>query len=147
MKTTLLPLLIVAVLTPQVCNASAVPEAPEQTILKLERQWHRSEKTNDPTLLAPLLSERIIYTADNGKMLSKSQVISLARQIKWESAVDVGNKAISFGDTAIATGVFIGKGTISGKTIVQKIRWTDTWLKMPSGNWQCIASQSTPLKN
>jgi hypothetical protein len=25
-------------------------------------------------------------------------------------------------------------------------RFTDTWVKMPGGKWQCVASQSSPVK-
>jgi len=25
-------------------------------------------------------------------------------------------------------------------------RWTDTWLRMSTGKWQCIASQQTEIK-
>jgi len=26
------------------------------------------------------------------------------------------------------------------------VRWTDTWVKMPNGKWQCVATQASPLK-
>ena len=56
-------------------------------------------------------------------------------------------KVTVFGDTAIATGGFKGKGTDAmGKPFDNNERWTDTWMKMPSGKWQCIASQATPTK-
>ena len=53
-----------------------------------------------------------------------------------------------FGDTAIATGGFKGKGTDAmGKPFDNNNeRWTDTWMKMPSGKWQCVASHATPIK-
>jgi ketosteroid isomerase-like protein len=52
-----------------------------------------------------------------------------------------------FGRTAIASGVFKGNGTdSSGKPLNVNMRWTDTWVKMPSGQWQCVASQDSPIK-
>jgi ketosteroid isomerase-like protein len=52
-----------------------------------------------------------------------------------------------FGKTAIATGGFKGKGTGSdGKPFDDHSRWTDTWVKMPDGKWQCVASQDTLIK-
>jgi ketosteroid isomerase-like protein len=52
-----------------------------------------------------------------------------------------------FGGTAIATGGFDGKGTdASGKAFELHERWTDTWVKMPSGKWQCVASHATPVR-
>jgi hypothetical protein len=25
-------------------------------------------------------------------------------------------------------------------------RWTDTWVKMPNGSWQCVASHGSEIK-
>jgi len=51
-----------------------------------------------------------------------------------------------FGDTAIAAGGYKAKGTDSkGKPIDIHERWTDTWVKMPSGKWVCVASHSSPI--
>jgi ketosteroid isomerase-like protein len=56
-------------------------------------------------------------------------------------------KVTVFGDTAIATGLFKGKGTDpAGKSFDVNERFTDTWMKMPGGKWQCVASQSSPVK-
>jgi ketosteroid isomerase-like protein len=65
---------------------------------------------------------------------------------KWESAENTDVKVTAFGDTAIATGVYNGKGTDSGKPFDVQERWTDTWVKLPNGQWQCVASHGTPIK-
>jgi hypothetical protein len=55
-------------------------------------------------------------------------------------------KVTVFGDTAIATGDFKAKGTdASGKPLISE-RFTDTWVKMPNGQWQCVASHVSPIK-
>jgi hypothetical protein len=42
---------------------------------------------------------------------------------------------------------FKGKGTDEkGKPLDLNERWTDTWVKMPSGKWQCVASQASSIK-
>jgi len=41
-------------------------------------------------------------------------------------------------------GGFKGKGTDGkGKPFDDHSNWTDTWVKMPNGKWQCVASQDT----
>jgi len=30
------------------------------------------------------------------------------------------------------------------KPFDETARWTDTWVKMPSGKWQCVADQDSP---
>ncbi len=53
----------------------------------------------------------------------------------------------AYGDAAVAIGLFKGKGTdASGKPVDETSRFTDTWVKMPDGRWQCVASQSTSIK-
>jgi len=56
-------------------------------------------------------------------------------------------KVTVFGDTAIATGGFKGKDTdATGKPFDNNERSTDTWMKMPSGKWQCVASHASLAK-
>jgi ketosteroid isomerase-like protein len=56
-------------------------------------------------------------------------------------------KVTVFGDAAIATGSSKAKGTdSSGNPFNSYERWTDTWVKMPNGRWQCVATQATPIK-
>jgi ketosteroid isomerase-like protein len=51
-----------------------------------------------------------------------------------------------FGDTVITTGDFEGEGMdASGKSFVVHERFTHTWVKMPSGQWQCAAIYTSPI--
>ena len=50
-----------------------------------------------------------------------------------------------YGTTAIATGVYKGKGTEAGKTFDEVERWTDTWVKLPNDKWQCVADRNTAI--
>jgi ketosteroid isomerase-like protein len=57
-------------------------------------------------------------------------------------------KLTVFGETVVATGNFSGEGTDpSGKSFEVHERWTHTWVKMPSGQWQCAAINSWESKN
>jgi ketosteroid isomerase-like protein len=47
---------------------------------------------------------------------------------------------------AIVTGGYKGKGMDSGKPFNEHLRWTDTWVKMPDGKWQLVASHYSPVK-
>jgi ketosteroid isomerase-like protein len=50
-----------------------------------------------------------------------------------------------FGNTAIAIGVYKGKGTDAGKPFDETERWTDTWVKMAGGKWLCVADHNTAI--
>jgi ketosteroid isomerase-like protein len=66
---------------------------------------------------------------------------------KWQ-VNDVSDMKVQVhGDSAVVIGVWTGKGTDwSGKPFDGKERFADTWVKMPDGKWQCVASISVALK-
>src|ERR1700690_176875 len=119
----------------------------EQAVAALEQQWLQSQKTNNVNLLVPLLADNFVDTSSEGKITGKAEALATAKSMKWTSAEYNDVKVSVFGDTAIATGGFKGKGTDgSGKPLNVDERWTDTWVKMPNGQWQCVATQATPVK-
>jgi ketosteroid isomerase-like protein len=120
----------------------------EQAIAALEQQWLKSQQTNNPDLLAPLLADKFVGTSSEGKVTTtKAEALAEAKSEKWTSADYIDVKVAVYGDAAIATGGFKGKGTdASGKPVDATDRFTDTWVKMPNGKWQCVASQDTAVK-
>jgi ketosteroid isomerase-like protein len=119
----------------------------EQAVAALEQKWLQSQQTNNPDLVAPLLADKIVDTSSDGKVADRAGALAMAKGMKYSSAEYYDVKVTAFGNTAIATGGFKGKGTdASGKAFDTNERWTDTWMKMPNGKWQCIASQATPVK-
>jgi hypothetical protein len=119
----------------------------EKAIAALENQWLQSQKTNNPDLVAPLLADKFVSTGGDGKVSNKAGMLADAKARKYASAEYENVQVTVFGDTAIATGGYRGKGTdASGKPFDEHERWTDTWLKMPNGKWQCVATQASPVK-
>jgi len=112
----------------------------EKAIAALEEQWLQALKTNNPDLLAPLLADKLVITSEVGKVAGKAETLADVKSMKWDSAENSDVKVTVFGDTSIATGGLKGRGTdASGKPFDLDVRWTDTWVKMPSGKWQCVA--------
>ena len=75
-------------------------------------------------------------------------MLATSKATKFGSVEYEDLKVVVFGDTAIATGGFKATGTDpSGKPLNEHIRWTDTWVKMPSGKWQCVASHGSTIKS
>jgi ketosteroid isomerase-like protein len=119
----------------------------EKAVMALEDQWLKSQKTNNSDLVAPLLADNFVSTGDDGKVTDKAQSLANAKASKYVSAENENVKVTVFGDTAIATGLWVGNGTDEkGKSFDVRDRWTDTWVKMPNGKWQCVATQSTQVK-
>ena len=119
----------------------------EKGVAALEEQWLQSQITNNPDLVAPLLADKFIDTSSDGKVYRKAEFLAQQKSIKWSSAENSDVKVTVFGNTAIATGTEKWKGTdMSGQHLDENERWTDTWVKMPSGKWQCVASHQSPNK-
>jgi uncharacterized protein (TIGR02246 family) len=119
----------------------------EKAVAALEQQWLQSQKTNNPDLVAPLLADKFVNTGMDGKVTGKAESLATAKATKYDSVEYGDMKVTAFGDTAIATGTFKAKGTAaSGKPLDVHERFTDTWVKMPNGKWQCVASHGSPVK-
>jgi len=119
----------------------------EKAVAALEHQWLQSQRTNNPDLVAPLLADKIIGTGNDGKVSNKAEMLADAKATKYESMEYEDVKVTVFGDTAIATGKARSKGTdASGKPMNNHEQWTDTWVKMPTGKWQCVASHASSIK-
>jgi ketosteroid isomerase-like protein len=118
-----------------------------QAVEKLEQQWVAAGKMSNADGVAPLLADNFTNLNSDGTMANKAQTLAMTKGSKWETNEISDVKVTTFGNTAIATGAWRGKGTGSdGKAVDAHERWVDTWMKMPSGKWQCIASASAPVK-
>ena len=121
--------------------------AREKAIKALENQWLQSQKTNNPDIIAPALADKFVSTDPDGKFMDKAGMLADAKTRHYNTAEYEDVRVTVFGDTAIATGGFRGRGTdASGKPFEEHDRWTDTWMKMSDGKWQCVASQDSPVK-
>ena len=119
----------------------------EKAVAALEQQWLQSAKTNNPDLVAPLLADSFVNTSTEGKVTGKAETLATAKATKYDSVEYDDVKVTVYGNTAIATGGFTAKGTDgAGKPLDTRERWTDTWVKMPSGKWQCVASHGSSIK-
>jgi ketosteroid isomerase-like protein len=121
--------------------------ATEKTIAALEQQWAEGQRDGNSAAVAPLLAYDFINTDTSGQTYGKDKLLSNLKGGKWEQNGISDVKVTVYGNTAIATGSWSGKGIDGdGAKIDRHERWTDTWIKMANGKWQCVASQQTEVK-
>lgn len=119
----------------------------EKAVAALEEQWLQSQTTNNPNLVAPLLADKFVDMGRDGKLIGKTEMLANSKATRYASIEYEDLKIMVFGDTAIATGRVEAKATdASGKPLDIHERWTDTWVKMPKGKWQCVASHASTTK-
>jgi len=117
-----------------------------QQLIALENKWTDAGKKGDADTVAPLLADKYVTTDADSSMHTKTDVLARIKSAKWETNEISDVKVATYGNTAIVTGTWIGKGSEAGKAIDAHERWTDTWIKGPNGTWQCVASHSSPIK-
>lgn len=118
-----------------------------KTIMDLENQWLQADRTNNPDTMAASISDRYVATTSEGTLEDKTKTLEEIKSRKYNTAEYEDVQIAVFGNTAIARGGYKGSGTeASGKPFTEHLRWTDTWVKGPGGQWQVVATQYTPLK-
>ena len=118
-----------------------------QAVMDLENQWAAASKASKGETLAPMLAEDFVALDSDGTLHGKADVVARTTKAKWVTN-EIGDMKVTVHDnSAIVTGTWTGKGTDgTGKAVDSKERWADTWVKMPNGKWQCIASAAAPMK-
>ena len=126
---------------------SAAEKDVTAAIVALENTWAEAQKAGDAAAVEPLLHETFITTDVSGHSYNKKEVLATLKGGKWESNGISDVKVSIYGDTAIATGAWAGKGIDGdGTRIDRHERWTDTWIKTKRGKWQCVASHASEVK-
>jgi ketosteroid isomerase-like protein len=119
-----------------------------KAVMDLEHQWATASKASNGDALAPMLADEFVSLDSDGSLYGKADVVARTKKAKWTTNEIGDMKVTVHGDSsAIVTGTWTGKGTDgAGKPVDTKERWADTWIKMPNGKWQCVASASAPMK-
>jgi ketosteroid isomerase-like protein len=120
----------------------------EKAVTALEKQWTQAETANNADLIAPLLADKFIVTESEGQVIDRAAFLAEERSSQYSSSEIDDLKISVFGDdTAIARYVLRQKYTSKGKAFDIHVRETDTWVKMPNGAWQCVASHASKIKH
>ena len=128
-------------------QAKQAPGNAVQEITALENAWNDASQKYDIPWFEHNFADSCILTDEDGIVKDKAKVIADAKNklAKLESLSFEALKVQLYGDTAIATGVYvIKKGTYKGKDVSGKYPFTDTWIKI-GGRWQLVADHNSKL--
>ena len=118
----------------------------EEAVIAGENQITKSQQTNNVELQAPLLADKYIATDEEGTVIVGKEANLADAKLTTFSSMELSDlKVTVFGDTAIATGTFVDKGTYKGKAFNHRGRFTDTWVRL-NGKWLCVATHSSLIK-
>jgi ketosteroid isomerase-like protein len=141
----LLSLLMATPVMPVLSDSNIDPV--ERAITGLEYKWAEAQRDAKADVVAAMLAESFVNTDADGQVYGKAQLLSNLKGGRWEQNGISGVKVAVYGDAAVATGAWAGKGVDGdGTRIDRSERWTDTWVKTGDGKWRCVASQQTTVK-
>lgn len=106
----------------------------EHTLLELEKEWARS--TGNPDRIAGFIAENLTqdyqYTAPDGTVLSKSDLVTRSQHDNGGIANAADMQVRIHGDAAVVTGTWT-QGS-------RHLRFTDTFIRQGT-KWLCLAGQ------
>jgi len=119
----------------------------EDQIKEHEQNWAQATIKEGAAAVDQYEADDIIDTDPSGRVTDKAQdKIDLSSgDLKFQSIEVSDLKVHVYGNTAVAAGTSMTKGTYKGQDISGKYRFTDTWVKR-NGKWQAVASQSTKIQ-
>ncbi len=121
----------------------------EAAVKDNENRWEASYVAHDASVAQSLVANDFVGVYWNGKVMSKSGVISEIKKDKdtYKSAKNDKLAVHSYGpNVAVVVGTAHEKGTgKDGKGFDRSFRFTDTWM-LRNGQWQCVASQVMKVK-
>ena len=120
----------------------------ERELLKLQREWLDAYQKHDAAALERIEADDFTLTEADGKVTTKPKDVASIRNAKPpqpDDSFDVEDvKVRLYGDTAILMGRVILKYRNKGQMVVERYRYTDTYLKR-RGRWRVVASQLTRI--
>jgi ketosteroid isomerase-like protein len=120
----------------------------EQELLELQRQWLDAYQKHDADALERIEADDFTLTDADGVVTTKTEDVASVRNAKPPQPDDSFDtedvKVRIYGDTAILMGRVVLKYRNKGQIVVEKYRYTDTYLRR-RGKWQVFASQLTRL--
>ena len=89
----------------------------ETQLIQLERAWNQAETGGDPSALAPLFEDTLVYVDYDGSLMNKAEYLrSVANPVsKPDHIRDEGMKTYVYGSTGIVSGIYRETGTAKGK--------------------------------
>ena len=117
-----------------------------QEILEIKRQYDEAELKNDFGWFDRMFVDDYTFILPDSSEVSKAQTIMDLKSgdLKLDTAIGDEMRVRVYGDTAVVTGRFTGKGRYKGEAFSTLQRFTSVWIKR-QGRWQAITEHATEI--
>jgi ketosteroid isomerase-like protein len=120
--------------------------AAAREVLEIMRLYDVAQLHNDGAWFRRTFAEDYVWMGPDGVVVTKSEYVRdlESRDLTWASVEVKDMRVRVYGDTAIATGRFFGKGRYKGNLLDERQRFTSVLIKR-SGRWQVISEHCSKL--
>jgi len=139
---------IASSISPTPANGSSDQGGTEQGLIQLENELANAVATSDRSTFGKILGPDFVNTSNAGNVQDRRQWIDARERdgiksaIRSEMKVRLANDSLAV-VTGVDTTVRLDK---DGKQVVQTDRFTHTWSRNSTGQWQCVAAHATRLQ-
>ena len=126
-------------------SAVAFPqESPVEAVQKLERAWLDAYEQHDQKAMDAIVADDFTITFPTGRMQTKPQIMAAIKSPRAAGGPSMKFRTEqvqprAYGDVVILVGIVVTEYQRDGKTVSERQRYTDTYVKR-NGRWQVVAS-------
>jgi len=115
-------------------------------VREVKRLYDVAQLKNDASWFERTFAEDYVWIGPDGVVVPKAEYVRdlKSHDLTWESVEAKDMEVRVYGDTAIATGRFFGKGRLRGKLLDERQRFTSVLIKR-NGRWQIITEHCSKL--
>lgn len=114
------------------------------SVAALDTEYQAAVKANDAATMDRILADDFILVTGRGAVFTKEDLLTSARnkEVIYEHQEDTEQTVRIWGDTAVVTALLWQKGTNNGKPFNDKLWFSDTYIRTPTG-WRYAFGQAS----
>jgi len=114
------------------------------SLAALDTEYQAAVKMNDTVTMDRILADDFILVTGRGSVFTKDDLLTSARnkEVTYEHQEDTEQTVRIWGDTAVVTALLWQKGTNNGKPFDDKLWFSDTYIRTPTG-WRYAFGQAS----
>jgi ketosteroid isomerase-like protein len=119
----------------------------EKVVAALDTEYQAAVQRNEAATMDRILADDFVLVTGRGNVYTKADLLEGARakKVSYEHQEDSQQKVRVWGNTAVITALLWAKGTKQGKPFEDRLWFSDTYVRTPSG-WRYVFGQaSIPL--
>ncbi len=114
------------------------------SVAALDTEYQAAVKANDAVTMDRILADDFILVTGRGSVFTKEDLLNSARnqEVIYEHQEDTEQTVRIWGDTAVITALLWQKGMNNGKPFDDKLWFSDTYIRTPTG-WRYAFGQAS----